>query len=373
MRSLTALRMLLHDRATTAGSVLGVVAIIFLVGQQLSILFGLLTYMSVLVDHTPADIWVCTKNTENVNSGGSLPLRYVDRIMGFDEVEWVEPIIRAGGLYALEDGRYTGLQVVGLTRPEIWGGPWRFQRGSIATVLDLEGVTVDNMDLDLLGRPQLGYVAEVNRKRVRVGAITQSIRGFEGTIVFTNIDKAREIGNIGTDRCSNILVKVREGAGVQESAARIAAMLPKAEVMTSAGLSSSTRRYYLTNTGIGGSIGFSTIVGTLVGIVIITLTMYTTVINRQKDFAVLRALGARRRDIALTILFQGLMIAGLGSVLGFFLLALFLYGTMDSSLPTYMPLWVPPSHAAFTVLLCIVASLLAMRRAVRIEPATAFR
>jgi ABC-type antimicrobial peptide transport system permease subunit len=73
------------------------------------------------------------------------------------------------------------------------------------------------------------------------------------------------------------------------------------------------------------------------------------------------------------ILFQALIIAGVGLVLGFLLLALFLYGTLDSSLPTYMPVWVPPVHAGFTVLLCLAASLLAMRRAVRIEPATAFR
>ena len=363
----------MHDRATTAGSILGVVAIIFLVGQQMSILFGLLSYMSVLVDHSPAEVWICTKNTENVNSGGSLPVRYVDRVSGLKEVEWVEPIIRTGGLYALQDGRYTGLQVVGLTRPDIWGGPWRFSEGSGGAILDLEGVTVDAMDLDILGGPEISSVAEVNRKRIRVGSITQSIRGFEGTLVFTNIDKAREIGNISTDRCSNILVKVRNGFDTHATAGRIAEMLPGATVITARDLSASTRRYYLANTGIGGSIGFSTLVGTLVGIVIIMLTMYTTVINRQKDFAVLRALGARKRDIGVTILFQGLMIAGLGSVLGFFLLALFLYGTMDSSLPTYMPAYVPPIHAAFTVILCIVASLLAMRRAIRIEPATAFR
>jgi putative ABC transport system permease protein len=373
MRSLTALRILMHDRATTAGSVLGVVAIIFLVGQQLSILFGLLNYMSVLVDHSPAEIWVSTKATQNVNSGGTLPIAYSDRVAGLEDVEWVEPIVRTGGLYTLEDGRYTGLQIVGLTRPDVWGGPWRFNTGSISALLDLEAITVDQMDLDILGTPEIGSISEINRGRIRIGAITQSIRGFEGAVVFTNIDKAREIGNIGPERCSNILVKVQAGFDVGDAAAKIAKLLPKATVMTAQDLSGSTRRYYLANTGIGGSIGFSTIVGTLVGIVIITLTMYTTVINRQKDFAVLRALGARRRDIGITILSQGLMIAGLGSVLGFFLLALFLYGTMDSSLPTYMPLWVPPVHAAFTVALCIVSSLLAMRRAIGIEPATAFR
>lgn len=373
MRSITALRMLLHDRATTAGSILGVVAIIFLVGQQLSVLFGLLNYMSVLVDHTPADVWVCTKNTQNVNSGGTLPMRCLDRVRGIEEVEWAEPLVRTGGLYRLEDGRYAGLQVVGLSRPDLLGGPWRFYDGPIDALLDFDAVTVDRMDLDVLGYPEIGSVSEVNRQRVTVGAITQSIRGFEGTIVFTNIDKAREIGNVPADRCSNVLVKVKPGADVGEAADLIGRVLPGTTVFPSRQLSSSTRAYYLTNTGIGGSIGFSTFIGTLVGIVIITLTMYTTVLNRQKDFAVLRALGARRKDIAITILFQGLIIAAVGSVVGFFLLALFLYVTMDSSLPTYMPLWVPPVHAGFTVLLCLLASLLSMRRATSIEPATAFR
>jgi putative ABC transport system permease protein len=365
--------MLLHDRATTAGSVLGVVAIIFLVGQQLSILFGLLNYMSVLVDHTPADMWVCTANTENVNSGGTLPMRYVDRVRAVKEVEWADPLVRTGGLYRLDDGRFAGLQVVGLPRPDLLGGPWRFSEGELNALLDFDAVTVDRMDLDVLGYPEIGSVSEVNMRRITVGAITQSIRGFEGTVVFTNIDKAREIGSIASDRCSNILVKLKPGVDAREALSTISRVLPNATVFLSRDLSSSTRSYYLTNTGIGGSIGFSTIVGTLVGIVIITLTMYTTVLNRQKDFAVLRALGARRKDIAITILFQGLIIAGVGSVLGFFLLALFLYGTQDSSLPTYMPLWVPPIHAGFTVVLCLLASVLSMRRATRIEPATAFR
>ena len=49
MRRKTGFKILRHDRSTTAGAVLGVVAIVFLVGQQLAVLFGLFTFMSVLV------------------------------------------------------------------------------------------------------------------------------------------------------------------------------------------------------------------------------------------------------------------------------------------------------------------------------------
>jgi putative ABC transport system permease protein len=107
--------------------------------------------------------------------------------------------------------------------------------------------------------------------------------------------------------------------------------------------------------------------------VIIMLTMYTNVLNREKEFAVLRALGARKKDIIVVVFYQAIFIALVGIFAGLLLLAFFLSGTRDSRLPSYMFSWVPPVHAFFTVILCLLGSLLAMRRAVKIEPASAFR
>jgi putative ABC transport system permease protein len=373
MHSLTARRILLHDRSTTAGSILGVVAIIFLVGQQLSVLFGLFNYMSVLVDHSGADIWICSKNTDNINAIGTLPTRYVDRIIGLPEVEWVEPLVSTGGSVKRPDGKYQPVQVVGLPRPRLTGGPWKFYQGSLNILLDYDGVTLDRLDLPNLGNPRQYDIMEIGGKRVRVNGITQSIRGFQGTLVFTNLQKAREIANLPRSRCSNILVKVKPGIPIQSAVTLLKAVLPQAEAIPTAELSVNTRRYYMINTGIGGSFGFSTIIGALVGIVIITLTMYTNVLNRQKDFAVLRALGARKKDILIIVLYQSLYIAITGILLGFLLLALFLSGTRDTRLPSYMVIWVPPLHALFTILLCFGGSMLAMRKATSIDPASAFR
>jgi ABC-type phosphate/phosphonate transport system ATPase subunit len=38
-----------------------------------------------------------------------------------------------------------------------------------------------------------------------------------------------------------------------------------------------------------------------------------------------------------------------------------------------LPLWLPPAHALFTFVLCFLGSVLALRRALKIEPASAFR
>jgi putative ABC transport system permease protein len=365
--------MLLHDRSTTAGAVLGVVAIVFLVGQQLAVMFGLLTLMSALVDNSGADIWILSQNSNNTSTAGDVPTRYVDRLAGLDDIEWAQPVIYSAAQLKLPNGSSQAVSIVGVTRPALAGGPWRFTSGGNDVLLEYDGATVDKLDLPDLGNPQVGQIVEVNGKRTRIAGYTEGSRSFGPPVMFVNSTKAREITGIATDRTTNILVKVKPGVGVRRAQAEIRELLPKTTVLTAPQLAWNIRIYNFTNTGIGSSFGFSTIIGILVGVVIITLTMYTNVLNRQRDFAVLRALGARQRDVFAIILFQALTIGSIGLLIGFFLLAGFLFGVKGSRLPANLPLWLPPAHALFTFLLCFLGSVLALRRALKIEPASAFR
>jgi putative ABC transport system permease protein len=379
MRRSAALKILFHDRSTALGSIAGVVAIIFLVGQQLTVFFGLLSYMSVLVDNSGADIWIKTKNTDNFSAAGTIPVSYRDRIMGVKGIEWAEPIVLGGGLLKLSNGNYQAVQVFGTRRPRLAGAPGSFYKASLEGLLDEEGVTIDRLDLALLNNPSMGDIFEVrdifevNGKRVRIKGITQNMRSFNGTVLYTNLEKARELVNMPLERCSNLLIKVQDGVDIGDMVLLFKKILPKADAVSSKELSRQIKLYYLQNTGIGFSFGFTTLIGTLVGVVVIALTMYTNVLNKLRDYAVLRALGARRKDILYIVFMQTMYIAAIGILLGFTLLSLFLTFTGDSDLPSYLPWWVPPIHAMFTVLLCLIGSVIAMRRAISIEPATAFR
>ena len=373
MRRYAAVRMLLHERSTTAGAILGVVAIVFLVGQQLAIMFGLFTLMSAVVDNSGADIWVVSKNVENTASVSSLPSRYVDRLAGMPQIEWAEPVIYSAAQLRLPNGTFQPVQVIGVTRPELHGGPWRFTSGGNEVLLENDGATVDKFDLQDVGNPEIGKIVEVNGVRVRVAGYTEGTRSFGAPLLFTNSTKAREVTGLAADRCSDILVRLKPGASIRQALADIEALLPKASALTSQELSRNTIIYNLTSTGIGSSFGLSTLVGLIVGVVIITLTMYTNVLNRQRDFAVLRAIGARRRDVFVIIIYQALTIGFVGLLIGFFLLAGFLFGVKGSRLPANLPLWLPPAHALLTFLLCFGGSALALRRALKIEPASAFR
>jgi len=373
MRRSAALKMLFHEKATAFGSIAGVIAIIFLVGQQLAIFFGLLGYMSFLVDNSNADIWVKTQNTDNFNAGGTIPMSYRDRIMGIEGIQWAEPIVIRSGLLKLKNGNFQAVQIFGTRRPNLVGGPTRFSQGSIEGLLDGEGVTVDSLDLDILGSPSIGDIFEINSKRARVTAITKGMQGFSGFILYTNIEKARELVSMSTDRCSNILIKVEKDTNIKDMISLLKQALPKAEAISTRDLSNQTRLYYLKNTGIGSSFGLTTFISIIVGVVVIALTMYTNVLNKTRDYAVLRALGARKRDVLYIVFLQAVYIAIAGIFVGFTLLSMFLFFTKDSGLPSYLPWWMPIAHALGTILLCILGSTIAMRRAVSIEPATAFR
>jgi len=372
-RESAAFKMLFHDRAAALGSIAGVVAIVFLVGQQLTIFFGLLSYMSGLADRSGADIWILAKNADNVNSTATLPMAFRDRAAGIRGVRRVSPLVLAGGSLKRLDGNTQAVQVVGLERPVMAGGPNRFDVGSVQDLLDGEGISVDRLDLSILGNPRIGTVLTINEKRVRVAAFTRGQRGFAGTLVYTNSEKAREIAGLPGDRCTDLLVSVEPGVSVQAMIPPLKRALPRTEVFSTGDLSLLTRLYYLRNTGIGTSFFFSTAIGALVGLVIITLTMYTNVLNKTRDYAMLRALGARRRDVLWIVFLQALYIAAIGILIGFSMLAGFLSGTRDTSLPAFLPWTVPVIHAGVTLVLCLLGSLLAMRQAVKIEPASAFR
>lgn len=231
---------------------------------------------------------------------------------------------------------------------------------------------MDRLDLRKLGHPALEGITEIGDRRVRVAAVTDGARGFQGTLVFASLDKVKEIARTPPGRYSAILVRFRDGADRKAALERLRAILPECSVLSSAELSRLTRGYYFANTGIGGSFGFSTVIAVLIGVVIISLTMYTSVLSRSRDFAVLRALGGRRWDVAVVVISEAMIITGTGLFLGFLMLAALLNATGGSEIPSYFPAAVPPILAGGTVAVSLLGSLIALRMALRAEPASVF-
>ncbi len=115
------------------------------------------------------------------------------------------------------------------------------------------------------------------------------------------------------NKCTYILVKVKDGADIPAVAARINEELPGNKVnLTRDLIIDAKERVPGLNTFLRVLVGL----GAFVSIVFVLLSMYTTITERRKEIGILKSLGASRRFIVSTIEGEAFLIGIAGVVTG---------------------------------------------------------
>jgi putative ABC transport system permease protein len=107
----------------------------------------------------------------------------------------------------------------------------------------------------------------------------------------------------------------------------------------------------------------------VIAAVIVAALVYVTALERTRDFAVMKALGASSRSLFLGLALQAVLVALIAAAIGG-VMANFMTGIFDQ------PVDIPSSSFVVLPLSALVvgllSSLVALRRAVSVDPATAF-
>ena len=115
-------------------------------------------------------------------------------------------------------------------------------------------------------------------------------------------------------------------------------------------------------------------IGVSVGMLIITLTMYTATMERLRDFAVLKALGATRWKIWGVVLEQAVIETAVSFGLGLVAsLGVDTFVEAMSGIRGRYPIPVIAGCFVMMVFLAILGSLLSIRKAISVDPVTVFR
>jgi putative ABC transport system permease protein len=371
-----AIKAMLGERNKLAISLLGVAFSVVLVNLQGGLLLGLIQKASLLVDNGQADIWVGHRHMNNVDIGGFVPERWLQRLRKIDGVERVDRYIVMFAPTKMPSGKFENVLVVGCEPASLLGGPWAVAEGEPkAIVSHPDGISIDVCDAEKLGDCRVGDIREINGYRARVVARTRGIVGFTtNPYVFTTLERARKYGAVPAGQCSYFLVKARPGTDTQALCGRIREQVPDLlDVRDRAAWSRLCMEYWLTRTGIGISFGLAAFLGLLVGLAVVAQTLYASVTERLKEFATLKALGADDRCIARFVLAQALGNAGIGSLLG--LLAAVVIGSVMSSPRAPVVLTVPIALVSLLLVLmvCLLAAWLPYWRIRRIDPASVLR
>jgi putative ABC transport system permease protein len=117
-----------------------------------------------------------------------------------------------------------------------------------------------------------------------------------------------------TDKCTYILVKIKDGVNVEEVAARINEQLPGNKInLTRDLIIDAQDRIPALKTFLRVLVAL----GAFVSVIFVLLSMYTTITERRKEIGILKSLGASKAFIINVIECEALLIGVLGVLLGF--------------------------------------------------------
>jgi putative ABC transport system permease protein len=218
--------------------------------------------------------------------------------------------------------------------------------------------------------------AEVQRRRVTVdGLFTLGASfGADGNLITSDINFLR----IFTTRQRGLidigLIRLNRGYNADAVAQQLRNYLPPdINVLTKEEFIAFERNYWATSTAIGFIFTLGTIMGFIVGTVIVYQILYTEVSDHLSEYATLKAIGYTHKYLLTVILQEAFLLACLGYIPGW-LFAMFLYSQARDAtlLPVFMSYERAITVLILTIIMCFVSGAIAVRKLRSADPADIF-
>jgi putative ABC transport system permease protein len=364
---------LFHDRTRLAITLIGITFSVVLIFTTIGVYLGFMQDASFIVQSIPADIWVTSKNLQNFNFAWPVSERKLEQVKEVKGVAEVEKMIHSWGVMKLFSGGTEQVEILGLDPEGPFGFPWRLAEGRPMDLKGGEFVIVDQSSIKRLGRLKVGDVREINDYRVKVVGLTRGLTSITtAPYVITSYDTAALFNPYFREPVF-ILVKTEPGQSVEEVAQRIREHVQNVDVYTQAGLSAKTRWYWTVATGMGMGFLLTAFVGFVVGMVVVSQTIYSSTIEHIREFGTLKAIGATNWTIYKIILEQAAVNAVIGFIVGLGLVLLIKKGYDALGIAMLIPLPLIGAVSVLTVAMCLSASIVSIRKVRTLDPVMVFR
>jgi putative ABC transport system permease protein len=143
--------------------------------------------------------------------------------------------------------------------------------------------------------------------------------------------------------------------------------------MTADDFSTRSRLHWLTKTKAGIALGYTALLGLLVGAVVTSQTLYAATAASAKEYAILLAMGIPRRKVTLTVIVQSFWVGLFGIILAFPVVhGLAAMGEL-AGVQIPLPWQILTISGGVTMIMSMLAGLVALRSVRKIEPMNLLR
>ena len=291
---------------TACGMALCVVLILFLLGIYKGVSVGSVEY----VRSSDADLWVLQRHATNILRCTSiLTPEHSATLKMIPGIKSVSPVLFILASVRLPEGPAT-LYLTGYNPKAGRGGPPGISAGRN---ISSSGEIVLDRSFAAKYHIEIGDKLLVKNESLEVVGFSKGTNMFVIQYAFITLaDAHRIIGLAGIVTC--YLVKVTPGQDLKSASTNIQTCLPDVSVFD--------RNNFLENniremeSGILPLLFVVAVIGSIVLMAILSLILSINVLERRKDFAIMKALGAPGGFIPGMVVIQAMILAGSGLVLG---------------------------------------------------------
>jgi len=368
-----------HERPRFLPGIGAVAFSAVLIALQCGLLLGLFKITSLPVDNTNADVWVGSHEVLSVDLGRPIQLSKISRVAGDPRVKEVEEYYQAFASWIKPDGGSELCIVIGSKLDDDSLGSVHELTPEMRDALtEPNSIVIDSGERNRLGVNGIGDYAEINKVRVRIVGETKGLKSLAGPYVFCSRPTARLILRNMTPRDTTTYYLVRcHNPKDSESLAHDLNEEFKDRhdmtVMTKDSFSTRSRLHWLTKTKAGIALGYTALLGLLVGAVVTSQTLYAATTASAKEYAILLAMGIPRQRVTRTVMVQSFWVGLFGILLAYPTV----HGLAEmgrlAGVVIPLPWELLAIVAVVTLVMSLLAGLVALRSVRKIEPMSLLR
>ena len=375
-------RQLRAERARLLSAIAGVMFACVLVFMQLGFRSALFDSATALPQALRGELFLIHPLTTALFRPESFPRVRAYQTLAIPEVSLAVPIYMTQSIWRNPvNGTHRAIQLIGfdteagavsfpglaplipaLKRPDTIAFDWksRPEFGPVGALLAANGpmkVQIGNREVEIVGTVALG-----------------ASFGADGNAVMNETNFRRLAKDRKTSNIDLVALRLHDGADPLAVQQALTALLPgDVRVVTHAQLVAWERNYWETATPIGFIFAFGSLMGLIVGMVIVYQILFADVASHLAEYATLKAMGFSAGYLRLVVMGAAGILAGLGFVPGL-LASIGLYDVVAKA--TLLPLRMEADRGVLVLALifgmCAFAGLLAMRKLRDADPADMF-
>ena len=387
-----------------------------LVTIQIGILNGFTRSTGLLIDQSTADLWIASQDMVHLEVTSPLPLEQMVKARTVEGVQRAEALMIRAALWRSADRRIAPIRLYGFDPKGQLFANWKVAQGELNALSTPYTLMIDKAQLSAINLKQVGDSGSIGSLPAKlVGLVEDTQSMASSAAVFTSLETANAFSTSGLSSTANIriqngevqvlnnvdaaparslagtspppprklslsdsitfiLIQAKPGQDLPTLRKRLEAALPGTRTLTTAGMAQQTRDYWEKRTGVGFILGLGATVGFVVGMVVVSQILYSSVADHIKEYGTLKAMGASDWIIYRVITEQALWMAVLGYLPSMVLCIGLASWTMAAK---GIMILISPMTATgvfcITVVMCVGSAMFAIQKVTKVDPAIVFK